>query len=38
MAINAAMLAVLLVTLWRLHHLQRWLAHNRPDRRDTFTA
>jgi hypothetical protein len=31
-AINAAMLAVLLVTLWRLHHLQRsLLIHNRPD-------
>jgi len=31
-AINAAMLVALLVTLWRLHHLQRsLLIHNRPD-------
>ena len=31
-AINAAMLAALVVTLWRLHHLQKsLLVHNRSD-------
>lgn len=31
LAINAVMLLSLLVTLWRLHHLQAWLAVRDPD-------
>jgi hypothetical protein len=32
-ALNAALLAALLVTLWRLHHLQQSrVIHNGPDR------